>query len=290
VAQELHRRSPRAGGPFLRVNCATLSEQLLESELFGHERGAFTGAVQAKPGLFETAAGGTVFLDEIGELPLALQAKLLVVLEERRVRRVGGVRDYPVDVRFISATNRDLGVERERQGFRGDLYYRLSGVTLRVPPLRERVEEIAPLARHFLHSASHLYGSHAPRQLSDSALAALRAWSWPGNVRELRNVIDRAILLTSGPTITRDHLRLDPADRPFNPDGPPTPTGLPALPAAPEIPPELLEHPQRKEIVAALAQFAGNQSRAAKLLGISRNALFARMRKYRIPRPRAQSY
>jgi len=286
VAREIHRRSRRAAGTFLRVNCATLSEQLLESELFGHERGAFTGAIQTKLGLFETAAGGTVFLDEVGELPSSLQAKLLVALEDRRMRRVGGVREYPIDVRFISATNRDLGHERERHGFRADLYFRLNGVSLRVPPLRERPEEIPVLAGQFLRAAVRLSGRTEERRLSDSALAALGKWPWPGNIRELRNVIERAVLLTSGPTITREHLRLDHdrlpgSRRPVAPSEPVSP---------PEIPTELLENPQRKEIVAALERFVGNQSRAARALGISRNTLFARMRKYRIPRPRASPY
>ena len=287
VAREIHRRSRRASGPFLRVNCATLSEQLLESELFGHERGAFTGAIQAKPGLFQAAGGGTVFLDEVGELPLSLQAKLLVALEERRARRVGGMREYPIDVRFVSATNRDLGSERERRNFRADLYFRLNGVSLVVPPLRERPEEIPALANHFLRAAARLSGRIEDRRLSDTALAALHAWPWPGNIRELRNVIERAVLLTSGPTITREHLRLDHDRRPSQ--RLPVATAAPEPPPRPEVPASLMDDPRRKEIVAALERFVGNQSRAAQFLGISRNTLFARMRKYRIPRPRASS-
>jgi two-component system response regulator AtoC len=263
VAREVHRRSRRATGPFLRINCATLSEHLLESELFGHERGAFTGAVEAKAGLLETAAGGTVFLDEVGELPRALQARLLLVLEERRARRVGGLRDYPVDVRFIAATNRDLRGASGGDGFRSDLFFRLDGVSLRVPPLRERPDEVLALAGHFLARAGG-----GERWLSDTAVAALQGWAWPGNVRELRNVIERAVLLATGPVIARAHLRLE------------------GTPAVAEGPVTEAADPEGR-LVQALTAAGWNQTRAAAALGIARNTLIARMRKYGLRGPRA---
>jgi transcriptional regulator with PAS, ATPase and Fis domain len=270
LAHAIHDGSPRAENPFVSLNCAALSESLLESELFGHERGAFTGAAQAKEGLLETAPGGTVFLDEVGELPLALQAKLLRVIEARELVRVGGVRARKIDVRFLAATNRDIEADVARGAFRADLYYRLNGMTLTIPPLRERPADVPVLARHFVSTLARAAGhAHAP-ELSDAALASLAAHEWPGNVRELRNVIERALLVCDGAaTLTPAHLALRAAP------------AKPAPPAAKASPSS-----EKSRILAALAACAGNQSRAAKELGISRKVLLARLDSYGVARPR----
>jgi DNA-binding NtrC family response regulator len=189
LARELHARSPRAQAPFLELNCAALAPSLLESELFGHEKHAFTGANQARPGLLESADGGTVFLDEIGELPLAVQVKLLRVLDGHKVTRVGGRTARALDVRFVAATNRDLEAEVAIGAFREDLYFRLNGVAFTIPPLRERASEIAPLAERFLRTASQKMNRAEPLRLGQQALSCLERHSWPGNVRELRNAM-----------------------------------------------------------------------------------------------------
>ncbi|AUX35994.1 uncharacterized protein SOCE836_081980 [Sorangium cellulosum] len=207
LARTLHARSPRAGGPYVELNCAALPPSLLESELFGHEKSAFTGASQARPGLLESAHGGTLFLDEIGELPLAFQAKLLRVLEDRKVLRIGGRTPRRIDLRFVAATNRDLEAEVARGAFRQDLYFRLNGISLVVPPLRERVAEIGPLADRFLEEACRQLEQRSAPRLSPEALAVLEAYAWPGNVRELRNVIERAAVLCAGDSV-------EPADLP----------------------------------------------------------------------------
>jgi two-component system, NtrC family, response regulator AtoC len=209
MAETVHQRSPRSAGPFLLLNCAALSETLLESELFGHEKGAFTGAHGAKAGLLESTAGGTVFLDEIGELALGTQAKLLRVLEERSVLRVGATKPRRIDVRFVTATNRDLAREVRAGRFRGDLYYRISGLVVRIPPLRERPTEIEPLARHFLTEFSAQMGQPTPA-LSPAVIDALRSHDWPGNVRELKNVMERAALLAGSGAITPEHVLPEP--------------------------------------------------------------------------------
>jgi DNA-binding NtrC family response regulator len=265
LARTIHDRSPRADKPFLPLNCSALSESLLESELFGHEKGAFTGADRDKPGLLETADGGTVFLDEIGELPTTMQVKLLRVLEERRVMRVGGVESRAIDVRFVAATHRDVEAHVAAGTFRQDLYFRLNGASLVIPPLRERTDEIEPLARAFAAEIAEEMSYDCTPELSRDALDTLRAYRWPGNIRELRNVIERAVLLAEGTPIARLHL----------------PTEKMQTPAAPSDAPG----GEKQRVIDALAQCAGNQSRAAKLLGISRRTLVKRLDQYGIPRP-----
>jgi len=283
LARAIHARSGRAGGPFIGVNCAALSDTLLESELFGHEKGAFTGAVQARPGLFEAAAGGTVFLDEIGELALSTQAKLLRVLEERTIVRLGSNRPRPIDVRLLTATNRDLEAASRAGQFRSDLYFRINSLALTIPPLRERSTEIEPLARLFLMAACRLIERVEVPALSAAALQQLSDYSWPGNVRELRNAMERAVVLCPLATILPEHL-------------PPVIAGYvgaqPVLAAATRPAPRPVDLPselqsmERLRILEALSATAGNQSEAARRLGISRGTLIARIAEYGIPRPR----
>jgi two-component system response regulator AtoC len=278
-AEAIHRLSPRADRPFVRINCAALPEPLLESELFGYERGAFTGAAQRKLGLLETAHGGTIFLDEIGEMALTIQAKLLQVLEEKLVRRLGGLKPNSIDVRFISATNRDLESAVTGGQFRRDLLFRLNGISLLIPPLRERVNEIEGLATTFIASRYAEFGLDAPPQLRPESLAALCAHPWPGNIRELKNVIDRALVLCRDGAIQPADLRLEPArddiSARIEAAGAGTPAAQPgALPA------------EADELVQILARFGGNQSRAARTLGIARSTLIARMERYGLTRPR----
>ena len=283
LATEIHRRSPRAERPFVAVNCAELQESLLESELFGHERGAFTGASSAKPGLIETAAGGTVFLDEVGEMSMATQAKLLRVLEDRSVRRVGGLQQRPIDVRFLAASNRDLETESERGTFRKDLFFRLNGIPLLIPPLRERLDEMEGLAHRFIAQAATDAKREAP-VLSHEALVALQQYPWPGNIRELKNVLDRAVMLCTGGVITAEHVALDWPRRLARPP-PAADTPRPENTAAgSSVTDERAA--ERQRIIDALEACAGNQSRAARLLGISRATLVVRLNLYGLPRPR----
>ena len=282
LARSIHERSARRAAPFLRVNCAALPEPLLESELFGHEKGAFTGAGQAKPGLLLAGTGGTVFFDEIGELPARLQPKLLQVLECREILSVGSVRPRPIDVRFIAATNADLKQGVASGDFRSDLYYRLAAFTAVIPPLRERPEDILPLAREFLGQASRTFERDSAIRLNDEAQARLLAHSWPGNVRELRNVIERAVVLCEGVTIGLEHIALE---EPPPPAALP-PTGAAAPPATPLFDLSARELEERGRILEALTRCAGNQSKAAELLGISRSTLVNRLDVYRIGRPR----
>ncbi len=264
VARSIHDYSRRRERPFIAVNCAAVTESLLESELFGHERGAFTGAYKTKPGKFELADGGTLFLDEVGELSPATQTKLLRVLEERRFDRVGGVRRIAVDVRILAATNRDLGAEVAAGRFRQDLFYRLAVVPFRVPPLRERPDDIAELARHFLRRFARDLGKPVT-EISDEALAALGRHRWPGNVRELQNVIERAVVLT-------DRSRVDVEDLPpglSSGGGSPrvaSPTGDLSLP-------DIVAETERVYIARALEVAKGRKVEAARLLGISRPTL-----------------
>jgi DNA-binding NtrC family response regulator len=263
LARAMHEESGRKG-PLLALNCAALGDTLLESELFGHERGAFTGAVQAKPGLFESAEGGTVFLDEIAELPLAAQAKLLRAIESRQVMRLGGVKPVDLDVRFMSATHRDLRAAVAAGAFRQDLYFRINGIAIVVMPLRERKDMVPSLAAEFLAAATARGRGTAPA-LTPAALAVLAKHDWPGNVRELKAVIERAVLLCAGAEIGSRHIVMDTAgaDEPARPEG----------------------GDERDRIVAALEQCAGNQTRAAKLLSISRATLAHKLALHRIPRP-----
>jgi DNA-binding NtrC family response regulator len=287
-ARELHGRSTRARGPFVPLNCAALPESILEAELFGHERGAFTGAVQARAGLFEAASGGTVFLDEIGELPLPWQVKLLRVLESGEVMRLGSTRPRTVDVRFVCATNRDLPVLVANGAFRDDLFFRINGVTITIPPLRERSEDVVALAEHFLGRLAASKGRPVP-VVSPDATRVLSEHRWPGNVRELRNVVERAFVLASGGDVHAEHLLLG-AQRAGERGGVELTGTYPQVPAAsePRNEPirEEIESLYRERVEDALKQTAGNQSRAAKLLGVSRRTLMAKMDAYGLERPR----
>jgi transcriptional regulator with PAS, ATPase and Fis domain len=282
LAETVHRLSPRRAGPYVCLNCAALSETLLESELFGHERGAFTGAFQAKAGLLETAIGGSIFLDEVGELPLTTQAKLLRVLETREVSRLGSLKPRRIDVRFIAATNRDLEAEVARGAFRRDLYYRLNGITLTIPPLRERRSEIPHLVEIFVTRICRELGRPEPR-IPPAVLTMLDRYAWPGNIRELKNMIERAVLLCDGLTITAEHF---PAEK-MDPSRPrlPTPSPQPPLSVAERTRNQTQDN-EKQRIVDALTACAGNQSRAAAHLGISRRTLVTKLDAYRIPRPK----
>jgi len=294
VAEQLHTRSPRADKSFVCLNCAALSETLLESELFGHEKGAFTGAAQAKPGLLESAEGGTVFLDEVGELPASVQVKLLRVIEERRVLRVGGLKPRAIDVRFVAATNRDIEAEVARGAFRADLFFRLNGITLVIPPLRERVSEIEPLAKAFVAQASR-QGGRPPPALTPEVVDLLRGYRWPGNIRELRNFMERAVLLCVERRIEPSHLPLDKMQATLvrsstgpAPNVSPGPASVGA--AAPTMPTTSVRDEaadiERQRILAVLEQCGGNQTRAAQLLAIPLRTLVRRLEAYGLPRPR----
>jgi DNA-binding NtrC family response regulator len=271
VARIIHFESARARAPFLALNCVALPEHLLESELFGHERGAFTDAKGLKKGLFEQADGGTVYLDEIGDMKPDLQAKLLRLIEEKSFRRVGGLRDFRVDVRIIAATNRDLGRALEEGEFRKDLYYRLKVFPLRLPPLREHPEDILPLTLHFIARFNGEMGREV-REIHPEAQACLTEYAWPGNVRELRNVLERALILASGPVLHVEHLPPEVGAR-VPPPEKAAPMALPAEGVS-------LEEVERDLVRQALDATGGNQVRAARLLGISRDALRTRMKKF----------
>lgn len=258
VARRIHHLSPRRDRPLVAVHCATFPENLLESELFGYERGAFTGATRRKVGHFEYADGGTIFLDEVGELPTSVQAKLLRFLQERQFTRIGGVEPVRVDVRVIAATNRDLEREVMEGRFREDLFYRLNVFPIELPPLRERREDIPLLVEHFLRQRNR-----PPDVVSPEAMEALLTYDWPGNVRELENVIERALILAGEERITPDLL----------------PFGRPKAGAKVELPDEgvNLEEVERELIIQALEKTGWNKAKAAKLLGISRRRLYSRM-------------
>jgi two-component system, NtrC family, response regulator AtoC len=284
LAETIHVLSRRPG-EIARVNCAALAEPLIESELFGHEKGAFTGAATAKVGLLESAHGGTVFLDEIGELPLGIQAKLLRALEAREVLRLGAIRPTRIDVRFIAATNRDLPSEVAAKRFRHDLYFRLDGITLAIRPLRERRDRIPALALGFVADAARKLG-RPPVQLLPEVFAALDAHDWPGNVRELKAVLERALLLARGGELGVRHLAFSPRVAPT------VAAPVPAAPVAvaPAPAPDDAWNPEqraeRQRILDALTECAGNQTRAAKVLGISRTTLVNKLQLLKISRPR----
>jgi two-component system response regulator AtoC len=267
IARAIHRASPRADQAFVGINCAAIPENLLESELFGHVRGAFTSASADKAGLFEQAHGGTLLLDEIGEMPLPLQAKLLRVLQESEIRRVGDQRSRRVDVRVLAATARDLAVEVRAGAFREDLFYRLNVVTIHVPPLRERREDIAPLARHFAVRLGARFGQ--PIGLSPEGVAWLEARPWPGNVRELENAIERAAVL-SGKEV------LEPADFEAPPAGVP-PRAASSLSGRGATLRDAVDAAEREAILTALEIEGGNRRAAAKRLGISLRTLFYKL-------------
>ena len=257
IARFIHQLSPRSRGPFIAINCAALPEQLLESELFGFERGAFTGAQQPKPGQIELATGGVLFLDEVTEMTPAAQAKFLRVLQEREFLRLGGTRPVRVNVRVIAATNRDLDDAVAQGDFRADLYYRLNVFDIRIPPLRERRDDILPLADSFLREFA---GSRA--EVTPEAMETLRGHDWPGNVRELRNVLERALIMCDGPFIDTEHLCLRVRkDAPLS-----SITDLGAL--------------EKKAIERAMRDADGNKVKAAKQLGISRMQLYGRLQKF----------
>jgi transcriptional regulator with PAS, ATPase and Fis domain len=277
VAERLHERSRRRGKPFLRLNCAAVAESLLEAELFGYERGAFTGATQAKPGLLEVVDGGTLLLDEVGEMPLTLQAKMLRAVASQQVLRVGGLAPRTIDVRFVAATNRNLEEQVRLGRFREDLYFRLNGALVVVPPLRERVSEIEPLAAEFIRATCVDLARRPAPTLRPESLHMLQTYAWPGNVRELKNFIERAVLVAPGTELLPEHFPIQrmASTLPLHRIGP---ESLPPPPPGTD--------PERERILGVLAECGGNQSRAAKLLGISRTTLVARLNDYGIPRPR----
>jgi two-component system response regulator HydG len=275
IARAIHRESPRRDGPFVKVNCSSLAESLLESELFGHEKGAFTGAIRERKGRFELADGGTLFLDEISDIPLSTQVKLLRVLQEKEIERVGGERTITVDVRIISATNRDLAPLVERGEFREDLFYRLHIIPIEVPPLRERKEDILPLVTHFIQSIGAEMAKPV-EGLSDEAMELLIRYDWPGNIRELENMIERAIVLC-------ESNRLDVQLFPINERRVPragSATTLSVPPAGAITLDNALEHIERAMIEDALEKANGVKTKTAELLGIKTSALYYKLEKY----------
>ena len=281
VAEALHRQSSRKARPFVRLNCACLPETLLESELFGHERGSFTGADKRKIGFFEAADGGTIFLDEIGEITAAVQAKLLRVLEEHKITRVGGTQEIAVDVRVVCATNRDLESEVTRGAFREDLYFRISAFTILVPPLRDRKSEILPLTDYFLGVMAREHGM-APPRVADEARRALERYSWPGNVRELRNALERALVLHAGGVVELEDLPERLREETEMRGGPALP--LPVTDGGVDVRQQIADV-ERASILAVLEACGGNQTHAARKLGLSRRALIYRMEKHGLKPP-----
>lgn len=279
AARLIHLLGPRAGAPFVPVNCGAIPPDLVESELFGHRKGAFTGAIADNPGLFKAADGGTLFLDEVAELPLPAQVKLLRVLQEKKARPVGGQREVPIDVRLISATHRDLAAEVVGSRFRQDLFYRINVIELHLPPLRERAGDVPILVEHFLARIAHQNGTAVPR-LSASALAALARYAFPGNVRELENVLERALALAEGDTLETTDLYL-PATPSYEAPAPVTVDRLEAMAADVTLEDSVGEI-QRQFILRALEENRWNRTAAARKLGMSPRALRYRLAKLSI--------
>jgi DNA-binding NtrC family response regulator len=269
VARAIHNLSPRREKPFLALNCSAIPATLIESELFGYERGAFTGADQRRLGNFELAQNGTFFLDEIGELPLELQAKFLRVLEDHRIRRLGGRAEVEVDVRVICATNRDLKEEVKRGRFREDLFFRLHVFTIGLPPLKERREDIPLLVHHFLDKYNAETGKRV-QGLAPSAMALLQSYSWPGNIRELRNTVERAMILVDGEIIGEEHLPPD-----MQASRPEAATATLRVPLG--IP---IDKVEKEYILASLQRNGGNKARTAEVLGISEKTLYNKLNRY----------
>jgi Nif-specific regulatory protein len=280
-ARAVHVNSRRRTKPFVKVDCAALPGSLIENELFGHEKGAFTGAEARQPGKFEVASGGTVFIDELGELPMPVQGKLLRVLQDREFERVGGTQTVQVDVRIVAATHRDLA-EMVREGkFREDLYYRIKVVELRLPPLRARgPEDVVRLARHFVGTAARRHGRPAPA-ISAAALSRLSAYPWPGNVRELEHCLESAVVILDGDELLPEHLPLPGSAPVLTALGPAAP-GAPATSPAQAAPSALrpLAEVEREHILAVLEQLEGNRSLAARALEIGRNTLARKLKEY----------
>jgi formate hydrogenlyase transcriptional activator len=274
IARAIHKLSPRCGRPFLKLNCGAIPFDLLESELFGHEKGAFTGAIAQKPGRFEVADKGTFFLDEVGDIPLGLQPKLLRVLQEQEIERLGSTRTYRVDVRLVAATNRDLTGMAERNEFRGDLYYRLNVFPIHLPPLRERSEDIPLLARHFVEHFARRMGKTI-ETIPSETMQALTGYSWPGNIRELQNLMERAVILSPGPVL----------------EFPLRDLNMRAMPAQDGGKPQTLEEVERAHILATLKEtqwvLSGPRG-AATRLGMHRSTLQFRMKKLGIVPPRTR--
>jgi DNA-binding NtrC family response regulator len=277
IARAIHQNSRRASGPFIKINSTAVPDTLFESELFGFEKGAFTGAMTAKPGKFELADKGTLFLDEIGDVPAAIQVKLLRVLQEREFERLGGTRTLKVDVRLIAATNRDLRAALEEGTFREDLYYRLNVVPIDIPPLREHKEDIPDLVTHFFARFARENGKDV-QQITPAALKVLTDYHWPGNVRQLENIIERAVALSSGPVLDAGDIHLDARPLPGAPGSAAASGSVPFLPEG-----MTLEQWEDELIREAMRRASGNKSEAARLLGLSRNALRYRLSKLGVP-------
>ena len=283
LARSVHQLSSRAKGPFVAINCAAIPEALLENELFGHERGAFTGASTRKLGRVEIAQGGTLFLDEIGELPLSLQPKILRLVQEKQFDRVGGTETRQVDLRLVTATNRDLKAMVADRSFREDLYFRLSVIEIAIPPLRERTDDVVPLAESFLEKFSRDAGRRRPLTFSDAALRTLREHAWPGNVRELQNAIERAVILCSGDVLEPEHLRINtqPMRRPSFSDV------IDLSGSLSEIRDRAADAAEAEVVNRALDAADGSVEQAAVTLGLSANALRKRIRRLAADEPEA---
>jgi DNA-binding NtrC family response regulator len=267
VARTIHKRGPLRGRPFLAINCGALSETLLDSQLFGHRKGAFTGAIASHEGLFQAADGGTLFLDEVAEVPTALQVKFLRAIQEKEVTPLGSTQPVPVDVRIVAATNRELDEAVATGVFRADLFYRLNVVPIHLPPLRERRADLPLLVDHFVHEFSTAYGVE-PKRVAPETLAAMHGYDWPGNIRELQNAIERAFALSSSPVIEVEDL-------------PPAITGRSRLPHPAEVAwPMPFDEAERNNIAAALRLAGGNKNEAARLLGIDRQRLYRKITRY----------